>query len=200
MAFSRGARSLASSLLLASALAGCGSSNDNKGSSGPDLCAGVSGACLGFAALIWWIAQPEYRVLFSGLPAEDAGVITGKLQTKGVPFKLASGGTTILVPADGGVKDRNDAVDLFGRDGKARRYHAADMGHGAPGRNAAACPFGAAACRPKGRSVCRAPRTGSRSACCPADKRKRLQRPRRFPITRPMFSRCRIQRIIRPAA
>lgn len=50
MAFSRGARSLASSLLLASALAGCGSSNDNKGSSGPDLCAGVSGACLGFAA------------------------------------------------------------------------------------------------------------------------------------------------------
>lgn len=64
--------------------------------------------CLSVAGLIWWVAQPEYRVLFSGLPSEDAGVITGKLQTKGVPFKLASGGTTILVPADQEMQVRLD--------------------------------------------------------------------------------------------
>jgi hypothetical protein len=36
--------------------------------------------------------------------------------------------------------------------------------------------------------------------CGGQSKRKRLQGLQRFPITLPMFSRCRIQRIIRPAA
>lgn len=56
--------------------------------------------CSGFAGLMWWISQPEYRVLYSGLSAEEAGAITGKLQSKGISFKLASGGSSILVPAD----------------------------------------------------------------------------------------------------
>ncbi|MER3416543.1 MAG: flagellar M-ring protein FliF [Gemmataceae bacterium] len=48
----------------------------------------------------WWLAQPEYRVLFSELSAEDAAAITGKLQSKSVSYKLAAGGTAILVPSD----------------------------------------------------------------------------------------------------
>jgi flagellar M-ring protein FliF len=60
---------------------------------------GVTG-CLAVAGLMWWAAQPEYRVLYAGLSGEEAGAITTKLQAKGIPFKLASGGSTILVPTD----------------------------------------------------------------------------------------------------
>jgi len=56
--------------------------------------------CAATVALLWWVSQPDYRILYERLSAEDAGVITGKLQSKGVPFKLAAGGTTILVPTD----------------------------------------------------------------------------------------------------
>jgi flagellar M-ring protein FliF len=57
-------------------------------------------ACLGLAGLIWWASQPEYCVLYSSLSAEEAGAITAKLRSKAIPFKLAAGGTTILVPTD----------------------------------------------------------------------------------------------------
>ena len=62
---------------------------------------GMSGlACLGLAALIWWASQPEYRVLYAGLSIEEAGAITTKLRSTAIPFKLAAGGTTILVPTE----------------------------------------------------------------------------------------------------
>src|SRR5947208_1742357 len=56
--------------------------------------------CLGLAGIVWWVAQPEYRALYTGLSFDEAGAITSKLQAKGVPFRLAAGGTTILVPAE----------------------------------------------------------------------------------------------------
>ena len=60
----------------------------------------VGGSCLALATFIWWVSQPEYRVLYSGLSAEESGAITGKLTGKGVAYKLAAGGSTILVAAD----------------------------------------------------------------------------------------------------
>jgi flagellar M-ring protein FliF len=48
----------------------------------------------------YWAAQPDYRVLFSGLAPEDASAITTKLQAQGVSFRLSSGGTSVLVPAE----------------------------------------------------------------------------------------------------
>src|SRR5579871_5362671 len=48
----------------------------------------------------YWAAQPDYQVLYSGLGPEDAGAVTAKLQSQGVVFRLAAGGTTILVPAE----------------------------------------------------------------------------------------------------
>ena len=56
--------------------------------------------CLTVAGLAWWSSQPEYRVLYVGLSIEEAGAITSKLQTKGIPFKLSEGGTTILVRSE----------------------------------------------------------------------------------------------------
>ncbi len=56
---------------------------------------------LAVAGSIWyWAAQTEYGVLFAGLAPEDAGAITAKLQTLGVPYRLSNGGTTVLVPAE----------------------------------------------------------------------------------------------------
>jgi flagellar M-ring protein FliF len=45
-------------------------------------------------------ARGDYRVLYAGLPAEEAGTVTAKLQSLGVSYRLANGGTTVMVPAD----------------------------------------------------------------------------------------------------
>jgi flagellar M-ring protein FliF len=50
--------------------------------------------------VVYWASQPEYRVLYSELSVEDAGAVTAKLQSQGTSFRLAAGGTTILVPAE----------------------------------------------------------------------------------------------------
>lgn len=44
--------------------------------------------------------QQDYRPLYSNLAQEDAGAVTGKLQARGIPFRLAAGGSNILVPGD----------------------------------------------------------------------------------------------------
>lgn len=45
-----------------------------------------------------WAAKPSYAPLFSNLSASDAAAITDKLNSLKEPYKLADGGTTILVP------------------------------------------------------------------------------------------------------
>src|SRR5258708_7179477 len=63
---------------------------------------------LGFAYLA---GHREYRVLYSNLPVEEVGAITSKLQTRGIPYRLEAGGTTITVPEDRLAQAR---VDLAG--------------------------------------------------------------------------------------
>src|SRR5438093_8568460 len=61
----------------------------------------VSAVSLGVIVGVgYWAAQPEYRLLYSGLATEDAAAVTAKLQSLNVSYRLASGGTTIFVPAD----------------------------------------------------------------------------------------------------
>lgn len=50
--------------------------------------------------LVLWSQRPVYQVLFSGLAAEDAGKIVGKLDSYRVPRRIEQGGSTILVPAE----------------------------------------------------------------------------------------------------
>src|SRR5581483_5451238 len=57
-------------------------------------------AAVAVAAFAWLSAGSEYRVLFSNLPADEAGAITAKLQAQGVPYRLDGSGTSILVPED----------------------------------------------------------------------------------------------------
>src|SRR5579864_3782736 len=50
--------------------------------------------------VIYWGSQTEYQALAVGLSAEEAATLTNKLQDKGVSYKLAAGGTSVLVPAE----------------------------------------------------------------------------------------------------
>src|SRR5262249_43557169 len=52
------------------------------------------------ASVGYYASMSEYRVLASGLTLEEAAAITAKLQGANTPYRLASGGTTILVPAE----------------------------------------------------------------------------------------------------
>ena len=56
-----------------------------------------------FFLLIFWLNQPDWKVLYSRLSQEDAATVVKKLQGQKVKYTLESGGdntTTILVPAD----------------------------------------------------------------------------------------------------
>ncbi|MHB1059447.1 MAG: flagellar basal-body MS-ring/collar protein FliF [Rhodanobacter sp.] len=48
----------------------------------------------------WWIMHPPYGVLFGDLRESDAAEITTALSQMQVPWNLADGGKTILVPAE----------------------------------------------------------------------------------------------------
>jgi flagellar M-ring protein FliF len=52
------------------------------------------------AAFAYLSANGDYRVLAGSLAPEEAGAITAKLQTQGVPFRLDAGGTSVLVPEE----------------------------------------------------------------------------------------------------
>ncbi|NJB69237.1 flagellar M-ring protein FliF [Desulfobaculum xiamenense] len=53
-----------------------------------------------FFLLIFWLNQPDYRVLYSRLYPEDASSVVQMLQKEGVKYKLGENGSTIMVPAD----------------------------------------------------------------------------------------------------
>lgn len=62
-------------------------------------------AVLGTAALVLagvmvfrWASAPSYAPLYSGLAPADASAVVEELTSQGVPYELAAGGTTIMVP------------------------------------------------------------------------------------------------------
>lgn len=59
---------------------------------------GVAVLVLGSIALSAWLGKPSYTPLFSGLKDTDANGIVEQLRKDNVPYELANGGSTILVP------------------------------------------------------------------------------------------------------
>ena len=49
-------------------------------------------------AFVWRSNVRDYRSLYSGLTAQEAGMIVARLETMEVPYRLETNGTTILVP------------------------------------------------------------------------------------------------------
>lgn len=63
------------------------------------LMVGVAAAVAVVVGLWMWSQTPDYRVLFSNLSDRDGGTIIEALQKMNVPYKIAEGGGSILVPA-----------------------------------------------------------------------------------------------------
>lgn len=64
-------------------------------------------AIIGTAALLLagfmvfrWASAPSYAPLFSNMSASDASAVIDQLDTKGIPYQLSGGGTTVMVPRD----------------------------------------------------------------------------------------------------
>jgi flagellar M-ring protein FliF len=54
--------------------------------------------CLG--ALCWWAMQPTWKVLYSGLPSEDARQIAAMLTAAGLKYDVSADGTILRVPSE----------------------------------------------------------------------------------------------------
>jgi flagellar M-ring protein FliF len=59
---------------------------------------GVAVLVLGMFMFTKWTTAPDYAPLFTNLSSKDAGDITKALGTMGVGYKLADGGSTVMVP------------------------------------------------------------------------------------------------------
>jgi flagellar M-ring protein FliF len=64
------------------------------------LLVGLAATIAIIVGAVIWIGRPDYRVLYSNLSEQDGGAIIAALQQGSVPYKVAEGGSAILVPAD----------------------------------------------------------------------------------------------------
>lgn len=69
---------------------------------------GVAGLVLGVMMFSQWSSTPDYAPLYTGLSAKDTGEITKSLDSLGVQYRLADGGTTVEVPRSVLYKTRAD--------------------------------------------------------------------------------------------
>jgi flagellar M-ring protein FliF len=56
----------------------------------------VAGALFGF---LQWRHAADFRALYTGLAAEDAGAVVQKLKESATEYRLSENGTTILAPS-----------------------------------------------------------------------------------------------------
>ena len=54
---------------------------------------------LGMTFLFRWATKPDYALLFSNLDLKEADQIVESLRAQNVPYKLSSGGTSVLIPS-----------------------------------------------------------------------------------------------------
>src|SRR6266404_4843892 len=53
----------------------------------------------GIAGLAHWNQERDFKPLFTGLAPEDAGPLLAKLRESGAEYRLADGGSAVLVPS-----------------------------------------------------------------------------------------------------
>jgi len=64
------------------------------------LLAAVAAAVAIVVVAVLWARTPEYRVLYSNISDHDGGDVIGALSQQNVPYRIAEGGSVILVPAN----------------------------------------------------------------------------------------------------
>lgn len=56
---------------------------------------------LASVAVLWlWIQKPDFRILYTNLSAEDAGLVIAKMKTLSVPYEFSDDGASLMVPAE----------------------------------------------------------------------------------------------------
>ncbi len=60
----------------------------------------ILGSFAGFIFLMSWSGKSEFHPLFTKLNPEDAGIILTKLKEQKIEYRIASNGTTILIPQE----------------------------------------------------------------------------------------------------
>lgn len=70
------------------------------------LLLGVLAIVLGTAVAVWWLLRVPYAVLFSDMKEQDAGIMAQELDKLKVPYQVAAGGQTLLVPESAVHKTR----------------------------------------------------------------------------------------------
>ncbi|WP_350348557.1 flagellar basal-body MS-ring/collar protein FliF [Agromyces sp. G08B096] len=65
---------------------------------------------VGVVALGAWLSRPAYTPLFSGLAGADANAVVEQLRSANVPYELADGGSTVLVPQEVVYEERLKAA------------------------------------------------------------------------------------------
>src|SRR4051794_21582128 len=70
------------------------------------LTLGLAVLVLGIVALTSWASKPTMAPVFSNLAPEDAQAVVDQLEADGVPYELADGGGTVLVPREQLYKER----------------------------------------------------------------------------------------------
>jgi len=71
------------------------------------LLAGLAGSMvIAFLVMIYFLNQPDMRVLYSNMAPEDASRVVGLLKASKTPYELRDNGTTVLVPADAVYEQR----------------------------------------------------------------------------------------------
>ena len=69
---------------------------------------GTLALLLGGFMVFRWASEPSMAPLYSDLSASDASAVVDELDTMGVPYELADGGTMIMVPRDAVYQARID--------------------------------------------------------------------------------------------
>jgi len=71
---------------------------------GPGRLTLMGGVIIMLVAFFVWIAarlaSPQYELLYGDLGMQDSGKIITQLEADGIPYELAAGGATVLVPGD----------------------------------------------------------------------------------------------------
>ena len=58
----------------------------------------ILGSVAGFIFLMNWSGQSEFQPLFTNLDSEDASAVLSKLKEQKIEYRIASNGSTILIP------------------------------------------------------------------------------------------------------
>src|SRR6516165_5703204 len=63
------------------------------------LAAAAALVIVGLVAATRWTRERDFRPLYTGLAAEDAGAVVQKLREAGVEYRLDAGGSAVLAPS-----------------------------------------------------------------------------------------------------